>query len=292
MKNPLRWTAVAGVIALAVAIQGFYFTRQNRTIRRLETELANLLAAKESQDGEINDLKSKVAGMRSAQESTESLLSATIVRLNQMVLATNAASRIRTAPATNPEVAVDPVEPEKPKEKRMWGPEQAEGKPDTMRAGDLPTAWASREPDAGVEWLKVEFENWVEPVEVRVRETFNPGAISAITAVQTGGQEVVVWQGVEPIEPAPTESVFQTSLRAVTRQIVIYLDTSLVPGWNEIDAVQLVGKDGSHQWASKATASSTYAERFVNATVDGLQFRPLGGEVVPGGITVQPGTSE
>lgn len=41
----------------------------------------------------------------------------------------------------------------------------------------------------------------------------------------------------------------------------IYLDTALSPGWEEIDAVELVAKDGSRQWATSASASSTYAER-------------------------------
>jgi len=34
------------------------------------------------------------------------------------------------------------------------------------------------------------------------------------------------------------------------------LDTNRTPGWNEIDAVELIG--GGAQWAKQATASSTY----------------------------------
>ena len=43
------------------------------------------------------------------------------------------------------------------------------------------------------------------------------------------------------------------------RHLKIYLDTSAVAGWNEIDAVEIVAKDGSRQWACEATASSSYA---------------------------------
>ena len=32
--------------------------------------------------------------------------------------------------------------------RRPWGPEQAAGKPDTVEAGDGPTAWAALLPDA------------------------------------------------------------------------------------------------------------------------------------------------
>ena len=44
------------------------------------------------------------------------------------------------------------------------------------------------------------------------------------------------------------------------RSLKVYLDTTRVPGWNEIDAVQLVGKDGSKQWASASSSSSSYAD--------------------------------
>jgi hypothetical protein len=43
------------------------------------------------------------------------------------------------------------------------------------------------------------------------------------------------------------------------KSIKVYLDTSLIQGWEEIDAVELVGRDGSRQWAKDVNASSTYA---------------------------------
>jgi hypothetical protein len=36
------------------------------------------------------------------------------------------------------------------------------------------------------------------------------------------------------------------------------MDTKRGKGWNEIDAVELIGQDGS-AWATDAAASSTYA---------------------------------
>ena len=39
----------------------------------------------------------------------------------------------------------------------------------------------------------------------------------------------------------------------------LHLDTTRVSGWNEIDAVELIGRDGSRQWATSAKASSSYA---------------------------------
>ncbi len=147
-----------------------------------------------------------------------------------------------------------------PGTKRGWGPEQAAGEPDTIQAGDLTTAWAPRERDAGEEWLKLEYERAVDIAEVRVRQTYNPGAISKVTAVSGNGSEMTLWEGVEPPSQAPVEMSFQVTNRVVARTVKVYLDTARVPGWNEIDAVQVIGKDGSQQWAHEATASSTFAE--------------------------------
>jgi hypothetical protein len=144
--------------------------------------------------------------------------------------------------------------------KRAWGPEQATGAPDTPNAGDLPTAWAPLRPNAGVEWLQVGFQRPVEIAEVRIRETCNPGAVSKVVALVDNGQERVLWEGEDPTDTAPTDFVVKPKDRATANRIKIYLRTTRRSGWAEIDAVELVGADGSRQWASTASASSTYAE--------------------------------
>ncbi|MBI4028622.1 MAG: hypothetical protein HY360_26785 [Verrucomicrobia bacterium] len=145
--------------------------------------------------------------------------------------------------------------------KRSWGPEQATGAPDTPVAGDCPTAWASLRPDNGVEWLKVGFEKSVSVAEVRIRESFNPGAVSKVVAVLKDDEEHRLWEGQDPTSEAPADFVAPVTEDVVTRVVKIYLDTKRKSGWNEIDAVELVAKDGSRQWASIAAASSTYAEQ-------------------------------
>lgn len=145
--------------------------------------------------------------------------------------------------------------------KRNWGPEQATGAPDTPNAGDIVTAWAPRTPQGtGVEWLRLQYARPVEIKEVHVRETFNPGAISKVVALAVRGREDVLWEGREPRAAAPTDFVVTPNHPVVSDVIIVYLDRTRVPGWNEIDAVELVGTDGSRQWAMQATASSTYAE--------------------------------
>ena len=142
---------------------------------------------------------------------------------------------------------------------RGWGPEQTTGAPDALSAGDQTTAWASAAADGGSEWLQTEYAKPVEIAQVRVLENDAPGAVVKITAVLAGGGEAVLWQGDEPRLPAPADQMFNAPPGLIANSIRVYLDTAKVPGWNEIDAVELIGRDGSRQWARSATASSTYA---------------------------------
>jgi len=150
--------------------------------------------------------------------------------------------------------------------RRPWGPEQAAGPPDTMAAGDFTTAWAPLQSDGGPEWLRLEFDKEVEVAQVRIRETCNPGAITKVVGL-VGNAEQVLWEGMEETGPAPREFTVDVPGRVSLRCIIVHLDTTRVSGWNEIDAVELVGKNGGRQWATSATASSTYAT-FMHPTPD------------------------
>jgi hypothetical protein len=159
----------------------------------------------------------------------------------------------------------NPPDPQ-PAKGRGWGPEQATGAPDTPGAGDISTAWAALTPDGGIEWLKLDYQTMVNAAQIRVRETYNPGAVFKITNILPDGQESVLWEGVENPDTVPFDSVFNISGTAYVRSVKIYFDTSRVRGWNEIDAVELVARDGFSQWASQASASSTYADQLTTTT--------------------------
>lgn len=150
-----------------------------------------------------------------------------------------------------------PQEASAPKE--PWGPEQATGAPDTPEAEDAPTAWTSLEPDAGAEWLLVRFERAVPIAEVRIRESLNPGAVRRVWAVPEEGDRTLLWQGADLTELAPADLVVTSREDVVAHAVAIEMDTASRPGWNAIDAVELVGRDGSRQWAAAAEASSSYA---------------------------------
>lgn len=147
-----------------------------------------------------------------------------------------------------------------PKPDRNWGPEQAAGEPDTTEFGDIRTAWASRNPDDRDEWLLLEYGEPVQPNAVKIHETYNPGAVNKVSVFKLDGEEVVVWQGRDPVN-AQGLSEISLEVDFPTSRVKVYLDSRNVSGWNEIDAVGLQNADGKVQWARAAEASTTYAEQ-------------------------------
>jgi len=163
----------------------------------------------------------------------------------------------RQPPEPQPAINVPP--------KRGWGTEQVIGPPDTVRPGDAPTAWAPLKANDGQEWLAVGFDQAVEVAEVRIRETYNPGAISKVTAV-VNNEEVTLWQGTAAQGSTPRDFVVPVSDNVQTDSVIVHFDTTRVGSWSEVDAVELVGRDGSRQWAKSADASSTYADKTRSAS--------------------------
>jgi len=146
---------------------------------------------------------------------------------------------------------------------RRWGPEQATGEPDTNRAGDIPTAWASLTEDDREEWLVLEYEKAVIPSRIEIHETYNPGAVSRVAVFDEKDNEIEAWKGNDPTPPGSKRGISRIPLDVSfeTKKIKITLDSRSVRGWNEIDAVALVDGEGGIQWAIKAEASTTYAEK-------------------------------
>lgn len=124
-----------------------------------------------------------------------------------------------------------------------WAAAQATGPPDTPEAGDCTTAWASKEQDAETEWIELTFANGVHPGLIRIHETLNAGAVSRVEARDLVGDWRVLWEG--PTAPCETPRWFEVRVADPgwpTRQVRITLASGAVPGWNEIDAVELLGR--------------------------------------------------
>jgi hypothetical protein len=125
-----------------------------------------------------------------------------------------------------------------------WSAAQATGEPNTPEAGDVVTAWAAGSPDTGDETLDILFDQEVVPTGLEIYETYNPGAVALIEAFDPEASTwVVLWEGESDTIGAEI-AVFAPELAPVefaTNRIRLTIDEPLVPGWNEIDAVKLIG---------------------------------------------------
>jgi hypothetical protein len=138
-----------------------------------------------------------------------------------------------------------------------WAAEQALGPPDTEGLGDFPTAWASQQPDGGIEWLEVSFPQAVAADGIVIVESYNPGAVVKVEVAGPGEDWRTVWSGRDPSTEEANELYVALGDRREVDAVRVTLDTRVVPGWNEIDAVGLeVG--GETVWGSESEASSVF----------------------------------
>lgn len=126
-----------------------------------------------------------------------------------------------------------------------WAADQVLGPPDVYPdSGDRAEAWAPEGTQDTFEWVTVRFSRPVEAIFVVVLETYNPGAIMRVDDMSDPDRPVALWQG-GPVPPLGSSQVFLVQLPSARRisAIRVVLDSSRVPGWNEIDAIGLIPVD-------------------------------------------------
>lgn len=144
-----------------------------------------------------------------------------------------------------------------------WAAYQAAGPPNTPACGDHQSAWASKCANCGMEWIELEYETPVRLREVNVVETFNPGAVVQIEAYpHPSGPPKTVWLGRTDTTQCPGIAAIKIKKAdTLTRKIRVYTDQRLLPGWSEIDAVEIVGNAAPGTPASRPVSNaSTSAE--------------------------------
>jgi hypothetical protein len=120
---------------------------------------------------------------------------------------------------------------------------QATGAPNVENYGDNGSAWAPKTPDAGIEWLDLKYPKPVHAEEVRIRESWGSGAIIKVEVFDEQGAAHTVWAGNDPTTELNYLLVKTPKTAFKTDRVKITLATNVILGWNEIDAVQLVGSD-------------------------------------------------
>ena len=128
-----------------------------------------------------------------------------------------------------------------------WAALQATGAPDTPECGDVSTAWASLSGSA-VEWINLYYETPVVISEINIVQTYNPDQVSQVDLIDMNGEYITIYTQ----EPAPVDeacpytlSIIQGENELLAQGVRIVVDqSSLNMGWNEIDAVEIVGLPG------------------------------------------------
>ena len=123
-----------------------------------------------------------------------------------------------------------------------WSPKQATGAPNVDKYSDDGHAWAPKTPDGGIEWLDLGYLKPVHAAEVRVRESMGSGAVIKVELFDEAGAAHTIWQGVDPTKDLNYLILKFKPTEYMVKRVKVTLATNVVPGWNEIDAVQLVGK--------------------------------------------------
>jgi len=103
-------------------------------------------------------------------------------------------------------------------------------------------SWRPTTRDRGLEWIEVRFARPVNATAIEVYETLNPGAITRVVIIDADGNEHEVWTGEDPNRICP--SVFRVDFPRIdipANTLRIELDTAKIPGWNQIDAIKLIG---------------------------------------------------
>ena len=98
------------------------------------------------------------------------------------------------------------------------------------------------QPDSGLGWIELRYEKAVYATSIAIHQSLNPGAVTSVLVRGTGGEYKEVWAGKDTTIGCPgVLEIDFPSLSFPTSVVRIELDVGLVPGWNQIDAVRLVG---------------------------------------------------
>ena len=125
-----------------------------------------------------------------------------------------------------------------------WSANQALGEPDVFECGDNTSAWASLSNDT-IEWIELTYRTAVTPTQINIFQNFNPSQVVEVQLIALDGSKYVAWEGYpEKVETCPDMMTITLELtkKILVNKVRITIDQRVSGwGWNEIDAVELVG---------------------------------------------------
>jgi hypothetical protein len=160
-----------------------------------------------------------------------------------------------------------------------WAASQATGAPDVDTCGDNVNAWASTS-SIGTDSIELVYDIPVSPTEINIYQSYNPSQVVEVDIIDLNGEAWIAWAG-EPeyIETCPDLMTITLELDEplYIDRVVIYIDQSVLQiGYNEIDAVELVGYTMAEQ-----SSTYTYAEPESNDPVNETDTSAYGGQPAP-----------
>ncbi len=136
-------------------------------------------------------------------------------------------------------------------------PIQATGEPNVPKdATDHVLSWCPGVEDGGMEWLLLTYEDAILTTTIEIHANFNPGSVVQVSSVDDSGHDTELWAATPDSKKAERITLIRLASPAPIKRLKLKLDTSAVPGWNEIDAVALHSVNSKRHWAVKAEASS------------------------------------
>lgn len=126
-----------------------------------------------------------------------------------------------------------------------WSAENATGAPDTPLCGDYQSAYASSASD-GIDTLAITYTVPVYATSLNIIQSFNPNQVTEVELIGIDGDRFLVYSNppVQIDQPCPyTLSISFERAPFKVEAVHIKIDQSVLGlGWNEIDAVELVGE--------------------------------------------------
>ena len=120
---------------------------------------------------------------------------------------------------------------------------QAAGPPNTETCGDSPSAWASLFPTEQAA-LTLFFVEVVRPSGLLIFQSNNPNFVTRVVVTDLFGEQHIVYDG-EPILQGVCPFTLLVEIPDGdlygTTSVTLFLDQTGAPGWNQIDAVELIG---------------------------------------------------
>jgi len=121
----------------------------------------------------------------------------------------------------------------------QWGAVQATGAPDVGGCADDPRAWSPLPGGPDPEWLEPRYAQPVRASGVEVHESTLGGFVTRIEAIDDLGGYHEVWSGADP---AACGGVFSVGWPQTAYEVVGVRVHTQKDGWEEIDAVELIGE--------------------------------------------------